>query len=132
MTCRCRIEQGANNVCRRYSSPGEPPHPSSCRWTRHGVGCGDGGASFCAPTSTYPDYYFDMTNCNHMTALKDKFQRICTSHIHTLIRLAFNIHMISSVRLVGVHKFGIGNTARGTTRYLGMMFGDITIDYDST
>ena len=40
---------------------------------------------FVHPTSTYPDYYFDMTNCNHMTALKDKFRRICTSHIHTLI-----------------------------------------------
>jgi hypothetical protein len=26
--------------------------------------------------------------------------------IHTLIRMAFNIHMISSVRLVVVHKFG--------------------------
>lgn len=65
---------------------------------------------FVHPTSTYPDYYFDMTNCNHMTALKDKFQRICTSLIHTLIRLAFNIHMISSVRLVVVHKFGIENT----------------------
>lgn len=50
---------------------------------------------FVHPTSTYPDYYFDMTNCNHMTALKDKFQRICNSHIHTLLRMAFNIHMIS-------------------------------------
>lgn len=29
---------------------------------------------FVHPTSTYLEYYLDMTNCNHVTALKDKFQ----------------------------------------------------------
>jgi hypothetical protein len=27
--------------------------------------------------STYPDYYFEATNCNHKTELKAKFKRIC-------------------------------------------------------
>jgi hypothetical protein len=29
--------------------------------------------------STYPDYYFEATNCNHKTELKAKFKRICES-----------------------------------------------------
>ena len=27
--------------------------------------------------SNYPDFYFNITNSNHMTNLKVKFQRIC-------------------------------------------------------
>jgi chalcone synthase len=27
--------------------------------------------------STYPDYYFEATTCNHKTELKAKFKRIC-------------------------------------------------------
>jgi chalcone synthase len=27
--------------------------------------------------STYPDYYFEATNCSHKTELKAKFKRIC-------------------------------------------------------
>lgn len=27
--------------------------------------------------STYPDYFFDITNCSHKTELKEKFERIC-------------------------------------------------------
>jgi hypothetical protein len=49
---------------------------------------------FVHPTSTYPDYYFDMTNCNHMTALKDKFQRICTSHIQWTIFINLRLSLV--------------------------------------
>lgn len=28
--------------------------------------------------ATYPDFYFGVTNSNHMTDLKDKFIRLCT------------------------------------------------------
>lgn len=29
------------------------------------------------PQSEYPDFFFDITNCNDKTALKAKFARIC-------------------------------------------------------
>ncbi|MQL81269.1 hypothetical protein Taro_013726 [Colocasia esculenta] len=29
--------------------------------------------------STYPDYYFRITNSEHMVELKEKFMRICKS-----------------------------------------------------
>jgi chalcone synthase len=32
---------------------------------------------FVHEQSTYADYYFDVTNCNHKTELKAKFKRIC-------------------------------------------------------
>ncbi|CAI0380365.1 unnamed protein product [Linum tenue] len=31
----------------------------------------------CVDQSTYPDYYFRITNSDHMTELKHKFQRMC-------------------------------------------------------
>ncbi|BAU00726.1 hypothetical protein VIGAN_10234200 [Vigna angularis var. angularis] len=31
----------------------------------------------CVDQSTYPDYYFRITNSEHMTDLKEKFQRMC-------------------------------------------------------
>jgi chalcone synthase len=42
---------------------------------------------FVHEQSTYADYYFDVTNCNHKTELKAKFKRICESqddNIHGL------------------------------------------------
>ncbi|CAN4095894.1 unnamed protein product [Withania somnifera] len=33
--------------------------------------------SNCVDQSTYPDYYFRITNSEHMTDLKEKFQRMC-------------------------------------------------------
>ena len=36
----------------------------------------------CVDQSTYPDYYFRITNSEHMTELKEKFQRMCKfSHL---------------------------------------------------
>jgi len=38
--------------------------------------------SNCVDQSTYPDYYFRITNSEHMTELKEKFQRMCKfSHL---------------------------------------------------
>ncbi|GMN57374.1 hypothetical protein TIFTF001_026477 [Ficus carica] len=31
----------------------------------------------CVSQADYPDYYFHITNSNHMTQLKDKFKRMC-------------------------------------------------------
>lgn len=31
----------------------------------------------CVDQSTYPDYYFRITNSEHMTELKEKFKRMC-------------------------------------------------------
>ena len=31
----------------------------------------------CVEQSTYPDYYFRITNSEHKTQLKEKFKRIC-------------------------------------------------------
>ncbi|RDX62293.1 Chalcone synthase 1, partial [Mucuna pruriens] len=31
----------------------------------------------CLEQSTYPDYYFRVTNSEHMVELKDKFKRMC-------------------------------------------------------
>jgi len=31
----------------------------------------------CVDQSTYPNYYFRITNSEHMTDLKEKFQRMC-------------------------------------------------------
>lgn len=34
----------------------------------------------CLDQSTYPDYYFRITNSEHRTDLKEKFQRMCKIH----------------------------------------------------
>lgn len=39
--------------------------------------------------SDYPDYYFRVTNSEHMVALKDKFKRICTLIIIITLTLLF-------------------------------------------
>jgi hypothetical protein len=31
----------------------------------------------CVEQSTYPDFYFKITNSEHKTELKEKFQRMC-------------------------------------------------------
>ena len=32
----------------------------------------------CVSQDDYPDYYFRITNSQHMTQLKEKFKRMCT------------------------------------------------------
>ena len=41
------------------------------------LGIGTAVPPFVFEQSTYPDYYFDETNCSHKTELKAKFKRIC-------------------------------------------------------
>jgi hypothetical protein len=46
----------------------------------------------CMEHSTYPDYYFRITNSKHKTQLKEKFQRMCTGSvplIHPILFLLF-------------------------------------------
>ncbi|KAG0581664.1 hypothetical protein KC19_4G270000 [Ceratodon purpureus] len=52
---------------------------------------------FVHETSTYPDYYFSMTNCNHKTELLDKFKRI-SSKMQITKR-----HMVVTKELVAEH-----------------------------
>lgn len=35
----------------------------------------------CVNQADYPDYYFRITKSEHMTELKEKFQRMCTCHL---------------------------------------------------
>lgn len=41
------------------------------------LGIGTAVPPFAHEQSTYPDYYFDETNCSHKTELKAKFKRMC-------------------------------------------------------
>lgn len=36
---------------------------------------------FCVDQSTYPDYYFRITNSEDKTELKEKFQRMCKLYL---------------------------------------------------
>lgn len=38
----------------------------------------------CVYQADYPDYYFRITNSEHMTELKEKFKRMCTCLINGL------------------------------------------------
>ncbi|CAK7336224.1 unnamed protein product [Dovyalis caffra] len=35
----------------------------------------------CVDQSTYPDYYFRITNSEHKTELKEKFKRMCKTDL---------------------------------------------------
>jgi len=41
----------------------------------------------CVEQSTYPDFYFRVTNSEHKTQLKEKFQRICKYSFNLLLFL---------------------------------------------
>lgn len=47
----------------------------------------------CVDQSTYPDYYFRITNSEHMTDLKEKFKRMCKINffffIYNSLRMLF-------------------------------------------
>ncbi|KAK9113304.1 hypothetical protein Syun_020101 [Stephania yunnanensis] len=53
------------------------------RWTQRAKGAatvlaiGTATPSNCVYQADYPDYYFRLTNSNHLTQLKDKFTRMC-------------------------------------------------------
>jgi chalcone synthase len=42
--------------------------------------------------SDYPDFYFNITNSNHMTELKTKFQRMC-KNIFVAISLSLSLSL---------------------------------------
>lgn len=52
--------------------------------------------SNCVSQADYPDYYFRITNSDHMTELKEKFRRMCMCLIATFFFLFFliNCHAI--------------------------------------
>ena len=39
----------------------------------------------CVEQSTYPDFYFKITNSEHKTELKEKFQRMCKYSLPLII-----------------------------------------------
>lgn len=45
----------------------------------------------CVDQSTYPDYYFRITNSEHMTELKEKFKRMCKIYISLLSSFLYTI-----------------------------------------
>ncbi|KAF7818899.1 chalcone synthase [Senna tora] len=53
----------------------------------------------CVEQSTYPDYYFRVTNSEHMTELKEKFQRMCMS-IYILVVLFIFPQLLFSIFLI--------------------------------
>jgi len=42
----------------------------------------------CVEQSTYPDFYFKITNSEHKVELKEKFQRMCKYSFHLLLVLS--------------------------------------------
>ena len=50
----------------------------------------------CVDQSTYPDFYFRITNSEHKTELKEKFQRMCKQPNHSFffLTLILNICLI--------------------------------------
>ena len=45
----------------------------------------------CVDQSTYTDYYFRITNSEHMTELKEKFKRMCKIYISLLSSFLYTI-----------------------------------------
>ena len=52
----------------------------------------------CVDQSTYPDYYFRITNSEHKTELKEKFKRMCK--IYYLTPIYFHICSSSFMQIV--------------------------------
>ena len=53
----------------------------------------------CVDQSTYPDYYFRITNSEHMTELKEKFKRMCKIYI-SLSFILSSFHYIICMLLI--------------------------------
>ena len=49
----------------------------------------------CVEQSTYPDYYFRITNNEHKTELKDKFKRMCMS-------ILFSFYIFSILQYIDI------------------------------
>lgn len=47
----------------------------------------------CVDQSTYPDYYFRITNSEHMTDLKEKFVRMCKLLEYSIFRVKYLIFL---------------------------------------
>ena len=76
---------------------------------------------FVHEQSTYADYYFDVTNCNHKTELKAKFKRICESQHHNIHRphVQYACHVNNAVSHRVSHQ-RIPATTQYTVQGLGM------------
>lgn len=53
----------------------------------------------CVHQTTYPDYYFRITNNEHMIQLKDKFKRICKYILFCQFHILFLNHYICLILL---------------------------------
>lgn len=62
--------------------------------------------SNCVDQSTYPDYYFRITNSEHMTDLKEKFKRMCMIS-----------YFLLSFHFVGIEIQRSGHIARGVSNH---------------
>lgn len=51
----------------------------------------------CVNQADYPDYYFRITNSDHMTELKDKFKRMCM--LSSLCILVFPLNILLFIYL---------------------------------
>jgi hypothetical protein len=44
----------------------------------------------CVPQEEFPDFFFRATNSDHLTALKDKFKRVCKLHPSSIRLIVFH------------------------------------------
>lgn len=65
----------------------------------------------CVYQADYPDYYFRVTNSEHMTQLKEKFKRMCKSSLflqfHVACTLLASIYSASFICLIFIFMFFI-------------------------
>jgi bisdemethoxycurcumin synthase len=50
---------------------------------------GTANPEHCVPQEEFPDFFFRATGSDHLTALKDKFRRVCKHSRSTPPRLVF-------------------------------------------
>uniref|UniRef100_A0A151UDI1 Chalcone synthase 1 n=1 Tax=Cajanus cajan TaxID=3821 RepID=A0A151UDI1_CAJCA len=53
----------------------------------------------CVDQSTYPDYYFRITNSEHKTELKEKFKRMCKIIIYLIVPHIISLYLYLYFRL---------------------------------
>ena len=54
----------------------------------------------CVDQSTYPDYYFRITNSEHMTELKEKFKRMCKIYISLFYPIFISVYYIICILFI--------------------------------
>jgi Chalcone and stilbene synthases, N-terminal domain len=59
----------------------------------------------CVHQVDYPDYYFRITKSEHMTDLKEKFKRMCTSHCLCSFFHAYDVLIYHFISMLLKNKF---------------------------